>query len=255
MTFFHRIADLIRAEKDAIVRRWREEARATSPARQLTLSDRELDDHLPVLLDDLTRTMCGEPTPSVEDAGAKHGRQRRELGYDVVDCLCELHLFRRMLLDAIEAHRDVIASASIDDLTAMRRTLLDLLDRSIQASMRQYMREAEGERDRAYARLEVLNGELQASHDQKDRFLAMLAHELRNPLAPIVTSVNLLKMPELPPERRQRACEIIERQTQYQKRLIDDLLAGLLRRAGALRRRQARAARGRRGSCGVPAAV
>ncbi len=57
----------------------------------------------------------------------------------------------------------------------------------------------------------------------KDEFLAMLSHELRNPLAPIVTALQLMKMRpaagELAKERH-----IIERQVQHMVRLVDDLL-------------------------------
>lgn len=59
---------------------------------------------------------------------------------------------------------------------------------------------------------------------RKDDFLAMLAHELRNPLAPIRTAVEVLKMRDAsdPPIRRVR--EIVDRQVTHMTRLIDDLL-------------------------------
>lgn len=59
---------------------------------------------------------------------------------------------------------------------------------------------------------------------RKDDFLAMLAHELRNPLAPIRTAVEVLKMQDAasPPLRRVR--EIVDRQVSHMSRLIDDLL-------------------------------
>ncbi|QEL15573.1 response regulator [Limnoglobus roseus] len=59
---------------------------------------------------------------------------------------------------------------------------------------------------------------------RKDEFLAMLAHELRNPLAPIRTAVEVLKMRDAtdPPIRRVR--EIVDRQVSHMSRLIDDLL-------------------------------
>ena len=57
----------------------------------------------------------------------------------------------------------------------------------------------------------------------KDEFLAMLGHELRNPLAPIVTALELLRMRGAARRRRERrAC--IERQAQHLSRLVDDLL-------------------------------
>jgi len=56
----------------------------------------------------------------------------------------------------------------------------------------------------------------------KDEFLALLGHELRNPLAPIITALQLMKLRgDLRTSREQ---EIIERQARHLVRLVDDLL-------------------------------
>jgi signal transduction histidine kinase len=74
------------------------------------------------------------------------------------------------------------------------------------------------------AALEKSTAALRETDRRKDEFIAMLAHELRNPLAPIRTAVQLLRMKELTPSYRLRAREIIERQVEHLVRLIDDLL-------------------------------
>jgi signal transduction histidine kinase/ActR/RegA family two-component response regulator len=61
----------------------------------------------------------------------------------------------------------------------------------------------------------------QRAEAAKDEFLAMLGHELRNPLAPIVSALDLLKLRGAPPTRE---LEIIERQTRHLVRLVEDLL-------------------------------
>jgi len=66
--------------------------------------------------------------------------------------------------------------------------------------------------------------ELAEAHRQKDQFLAMLAHELRNPLAPLQTGVHILRQPQTPSEIRQRIHDMMERQLRHLSRLIDDLL-------------------------------
>lgn len=58
----------------------------------------------------------------------------------------------------------------------------------------------------------------------KNEFLATLAHELRNPLAPIRTAVELLQRNVLSPSQSQGALEIIQRQVDHMSRLVDDLL-------------------------------
>ena len=74
------------------------------------------------------------------------------------------------------------------------------------------------------AALEATTEALQEANHRKDEFLAMLAHELRNPLAPIRTAVQLLRLKELAEQHRNRARDVIERQVEHLVNLIDDLL-------------------------------
>ena len=59
---------------------------------------------------------------------------------------------------------------------------------------------------------------------RKDEFLAMLAHELRNPLAPIRTIAHVLKSDRLDLATIQRNSELLQRQASHLARLVDDLL-------------------------------
>jgi PAS domain S-box-containing protein len=65
---------------------------------------------------------------------------------------------------------------------------------------------------------------LREADRRKDEFLAMLGHELRNPLAPVANAVRILGTPGAEPVARERAREMIERQVIHMGRLIDDLL-------------------------------
>jgi PAS domain S-box-containing protein len=65
---------------------------------------------------------------------------------------------------------------------------------------------------------------LRVADRRKDEFLALLAHELRNPLAPIRYALASNKKPGKTPEQQKRAEEIIERQVTHMSRLLDDLL-------------------------------
>ena len=59
---------------------------------------------------------------------------------------------------------------------------------------------------------------------RKDEFLAILAHELRNPLAPIRYALSISRQPNTTPAQRSRADEVIERQVEHMSQLLDDLL-------------------------------
>ena len=65
---------------------------------------------------------------------------------------------------------------------------------------------------------------LQQSDRRKDEFLAMLAHELRNPLAPITTAADLLSRSTLDEHGVRQLGGVITRQARHMTRLIDDLL-------------------------------
>ena len=69
---------------------------------------------------------------------------------------------------------------------------------------------------------ETLLSELEAANRAKDEFLAMLGHELRNPLSPITTALELMKLRAGGKPSREE--EVIERQVKHLTRLVDDLL-------------------------------
>ncbi|HET9108066.1 MAG TPA: ATP-binding protein [Steroidobacteraceae bacterium] len=102
----------------------------------------------------------------------------------------------------------------------------DALERSNAALQEEVtVREAaEAERARASARLEATMEALRRADRRKDEFLATLAHELRNPLAPIRNAVKLLELPGADERRRQWGRDVISRQVQRMALLLDDLL-------------------------------
>jgi signal transduction histidine kinase len=67
-------------------------------------------------------------------------------------------------------------------------------------------------------------GALRLANKRKDEFLATLAHELRNPLAPMLNALDIMRMPDLPDAVRQQAFDIISRQLAHMSRLVEDLL-------------------------------
>ena len=118
---------------------------------------------------------------------------------------------------------------------------LDRKRRALEIANRALLAEV-SERGRAELRLQELNETLdrrvtertealQASESQlrdlsrrKDEFLATLAHELRNPLAPVRNAVQVLRLKGDGNAQTRWASEVIERQVQVMSRLIDDLM-------------------------------
>jgi signal transduction histidine kinase/ActR/RegA family two-component response regulator len=90
------------------------------------------------------------------------------------------------------------------------------------------------ERDEQVARADAARAEAEAADRAKDEFLALLGHELRNPLAPALTAVHLMK--QRGDNSRER--EIIERQIRHMARLVDDLLDVSRLRRGAIELRR-----------------
>ncbi len=83
---------------------------------------------------------------------------------------------------------------------------------------------AEAALARANSRLESTMAALQEADRKKDEFLATLAHELRNPLAPVMHAVKLMESPAADERQRQWGREVIARQVQRMALLLDDLL-------------------------------
>ncbi|WP_229429134.1 ATP-binding protein [Massilia sp. ST3] len=78
--------------------------------------------------------------------------------------------------------------------------------------------------EQAHREREALVAELSHANRAKDEFLAMLAHELRNPLAPVSAAAQLLAVAAEDPRRVRQAAAVIARQVGHMKGLIDDLL-------------------------------
>jgi signal transduction histidine kinase/DNA-binding response OmpR family regulator len=122
-----------------------------------------------------------------------------------------------------------IRSAVVLPLRARARTL-GALTLAYGASGRQHapadLATAEDLASRAAIALDNarLHREVQQADRQKNEFLSMLAHELRNPLAPIRNAVEVMKLRGEVPEEFGWARDVIDRQIRQLTRLVDDLL-------------------------------
>ena len=87
-----------------------------------------------------------------------------------------------------------------------------------------YRKDAEAERAALFEREQAARLMAEQQNNAKDQFLAMLGHELRNPLAPISTAAQLLKLQANDANRVRYASEVITRQVDHMNSLLGDML-------------------------------
>jgi signal transduction histidine kinase/ActR/RegA family two-component response regulator len=115
------------------------------------------------------------------------------------------------------------AMSTLGNVTLLERplritTLLSAVRTAVRARRRQYqIRGHLEERERAA-------DALRAADQRKDEFLATLGHELRNPLAPLLTGLHLLRLSGRDDPTTTRMTDVMERQITHLVRLVDDLL-------------------------------
>lgn len=119
---------------------------------------------------------------------------------------------------AVTALHGRLRNVTVIDRPTSIRTLVSAIQAALRARRRQYEM-----RDRIQA-LEQAEQALRDADRRKDQFLATLAHELRNPLAPIRNAAYLLSHVALTPERLSECAAMIARQSRSMAMLLDDLL-------------------------------
>ncbi len=127
-------------------------------------------------------------------------------------------------LETVEAQAEYVAAGGrIESLPDSR---VDEVNRALGALERASARlqATTRERDRSLETEREARAAAEAANQAKDEFLAMLGHELRNPLAAIANATAIVRGAGRTPEQLDFATGVIERQSRHLQRLIDDLL-------------------------------
>jgi len=176
----------------------------------------------------------GVPVAEVERA-AVHSVALSAAGF-LVALLCAIGaaiLFSRRLVAAIDsaaAAAEALPAYQVPPVADLRVEEMNRLQLALhragtllvagEASRRQVVEEARSARIHAEQAQKVAEEQNRA----KDEFLAMLGHELRNPLAAIASGVAMMSLPGTDAERVARIKDILQRQTRHLTRLVDELL-------------------------------
>ena len=138
-----------------------------------------------------------------------------------------LHLLVRSL--AIDAEYGLIAAGFVQPPSLDSRQQLLMNIAATQATtaidnvrLLRSLRRYAAQQHAAVEEAQAAKSEAEAANRAKDEFLAMLGHELRNPLAPIQTALQLMRLRGDGSAERERT--VIERQVKHLTRLVDDLL-------------------------------
>jgi signal transduction histidine kinase len=224
------VGQILRRDAGLIVQRWSQRASEEQPDARRVHHDVLLN-HLPAFLDALGRSLAETDGDSWKHQrpAADHGEQRWEVGWSLAEVVRDYQILRLVILDYLEE--------ALDRSPAQREVLAIglALDEAITASVGRYvksrdeqLRKAERERaDEARQAQEALGRREEALREadrRKNEFVATLAHEIRNLLAPLRNVVGVLHLYQTADPTILQVRGIAEKQVQLMTRLLDDLL-------------------------------
>lgn len=214
----------IRKHREDIMRDW--EARVAREPREIRLSDLALRNHLPELLVELADWLQGADapgTPRMRAAAARHAAQRLDHSFQLTQLVHEYRLLRETLLYLL-LRAEAAAQTGGDGGMAERVVELARLNAGLDFAITDAVESFVEERERRLAEVRDQATMLRELDRRKSEFLAVLSHELRNPLTPIRNSLFLLDQAAPGSEQAERAKSVLVRQTEHLSKLVDELL-------------------------------
>lgn len=214
-----RLADFILGHPEPILREWDDFARTMEPAAG-SMTDTALRNHAAEMLksiaadigtaqsrsEEIEKSHGLEPRTSQTRAGEQHGIARLESRFTIEQLASEYRALRSSVLRLWSEANSVPSREDIGDIIRFNEAIDQLLASSV------------------FSFAKATRDAMEAEKDRKDQFLAMLAHELRNPLSPISAAATLLKMSKSNEAAVVNASNIIARQVSHMATLVDDLL-------------------------------
>jgi signal transduction histidine kinase len=227
-----RIAKMLQRDAEALIERWSDRAAAEQPDARRAHRD-VLRDGLAAFLTALGRSLGESSEDKVHEHRApayEHGEHRWESGWSLTEVIRDYQLLRTVLIEYFDETLD--RPLKLREILALNQGF----DEAIAASVGSYVasrEEAVVKAERAQVERakhedeERLRQQAKAHNEidrRKDEFLAILGHELRNPLAPIRNVLQVLRLKPPDAKTLNWSREVVERQVRHMTRLVDDLL-------------------------------
>ncbi|MDB5938670.1 MAG: hybrid sensor histidine kinase/response regulator [Polaromonas sp.] len=224
-----RLSAFIAQNKESIMQDWEDFAR-TIHSPTLQMDCKALRDHAGLLLDTIcadldtpqspaeqSQKSWGEaPQANAQSFAQAHAADRMTAGYTINQLVSE---YRALRASVLRRWADSATEVLLTDPRDMTR-FNEAVDQALAESVHHYSQLVES----LMHEQKLAEDELRQSNHHKDEFLAMLAHELRNPLAPISSAAYLLSLPGANESLVHRASSTIIRQVEHMTELVDDLL-------------------------------
>jgi signal transduction histidine kinase len=210
------IGSLIESSADLILDEWCRRALEEQPKAK-RVNTPALRDHLGNLLRSIGQALRDTTNASrPRTAAVQHGEQRWQTGWSLTEMVRDYQLLRVVIIECLEQvlTRPLFSREAI--------AIGVFLDDAISVSVAEYVANHEDEALRNERQRAEL---LKETSRRKDEFLAVLAHELRNPLSPIIASTRILRLAlETADEPVKHSIDTIERQAAQISRLVEDML-------------------------------
>ncbi|HVK09854.1 MAG TPA: HAMP domain-containing sensor histidine kinase, partial [Gemmataceae bacterium] len=214
------IGAIIRRDVTALIDRWARRAAEEQPTARRVHHAVLLND-LPAFLDELGQGLAaagdGGPPPHCRLAHL-HAEQRWQTGWSLAEVVRDYRILRLVVLEYLD--ESLARPLRLAEVQAVGLAL----DEAIEASVGRYVLNREEQLRRLEDGVRTHADVLRAADRRKNEFLATLAHELRNPLAPLRNSLEVLRLSGDTPAAVRRVREVMGRQVEQMTRLVEDLL-------------------------------
>jgi signal transduction histidine kinase/CheY-like chemotaxis protein len=162
----------------------------------------------------------GRASARVNRASERHGWDRVGSGFELSGVVAE---YRALRASVIRLWRDSGPAPDLSDLDDLTR-FNESVDQSLTEAVRSYTEKVQRDREVLLASEHEARMDAERANRAKDLFLATLGHEMRTPLNAIVGWIDILRRPERNDVHLAEGLDIIERSTNAQVQLIEDML-------------------------------